>query len=141
MRKGKLPPPIVDGATEDPILKKRYAATGIDRDAPFQHLLDHSDAEGFYVPQDFSLVLVNSKVAGAFIGSTPRLRAECETVAKALGIDIGLDPESDEVAEAAEASDPAAEGWKAYGIETYCCLQLLRACEASMRSGALLVFT
>jgi hypothetical protein len=139
-REGKLPPPSADEATEDPLLKAIYESATAYKTAPFPHLIIHGDAEGFYVPQDFPSVLVSDTAPGGCVGSVQRLRAECEVLAKALGLPAGLDPDSDEVTDAAEAQDLNAAGWKAYGVETYSCLQLMAACEASMKTGALLVF-
>jgi hypothetical protein len=50
------------------------------------------------------------------------------------------DPEDDEVAEAFEAQDPSGEGWRRCGIEAHSCAALLRACDASLATGAAIVF-
>ena len=54
------------------------------------HLICHSDAEGFYLPIDFSDVLFadpeDSSLPGGMLGSSYRLLEELEVVAPALGI-------------------------------------------------------
>jgi hypothetical protein len=138
-RAGKLPPPSDKDPTEDPLLKKLYDSQLL-AVPKFTHLLQHSDAEGFYVPQDFVKVLVSDGIAGGFVGSVQRLQAECRELAAALAIPDGLDPDSDEVMAAMESPVHGAAGWRAYGVETYCCLQMLHACDASLKTGPLLVF-
>ena len=54
------------------------------------HLICHSDAEGFYLPIDFSDVLFagpeDSSLPGGMVGSSYRLLEELKVVAPALGI-------------------------------------------------------
>lgn len=52
------------------------------------HLLSHSDAEGYYVPQDFADPLCDDSLPGSFAGSIPRLLKELERVAPVLGIGL-----------------------------------------------------
>lgn len=121
----------------DRILRRRPALL------PYQHLMLHSDAEGFYLPADFAEVLFPDpelKIAGGMIGSSPRLLAECRSLAEALALPLDLDPEDDDLLEAAQAQDPAAEGWRRYGVESLSCVRLAAACEASLATGAALVF-
>lgn len=146
-----LPPPTDDDATKDPVVAAYYEpprpgllARLLGR-APaarrFEHLMLHSDAEGYYLPLDFPSVLFPDSelgIAGAMVGSAPRLRAECLELASALGFPLGLDHESDEMWDV--LGQRAATGWQRYGVESYSCLRLIRACEASMETGAALVF-
>jgi hypothetical protein len=152
-----LPPPAKDDA-DDPVTERYYAAasgggggllarllgkTPRPQKLAFQHLILHSDAEGYYLPQDFPDVFfpaTSAAIAGGMVGSAPRLLDECRRLATALGIPADLDPESDELAEAAESPDPAAEGWRRYPIETFGCVRLIAACEASLKTGAAIVF-
>lgn len=151
-----LPPPVAEGATDDPVPKRYYTevtrppnlAARLWRSRSgdslrYQHLIVHSDAEGFYVPQDFLKVIFPAdslKIPGAMIGSVQRLQAECRALAKLLEIPEGLDIESDEVLEAAE--DPASftVRWQRYGVESFSCIRLLAACQASLNTGAAIVF-
>ena len=56
---GTLPDPLeASKATDDPLLKKAYAALPGDPAGPFDHLIYHSDCEGYYVPADFRQVIV-----------------------------------------------------------------------------------
>jgi hypothetical protein len=128
----------------------------------YQHLIVHSDAEGFYVPVDFEHVISTPTLglSGGWVGSTQRLRAECAELAGLLRMPLGMDYESDELLRAVDAqlhprdqsplrlwtwrraeserSDDSM--WKRYGVETYACLRLLAACEASLRTKAAIVF-
>jgi hypothetical protein len=79
------------------------------------------------------------KVAGEMIGSAHCLLRECKRLADALAIPHGIDPESDELWEAAD-SQGEGDGWHRYGVESFTCVRLSHACEASIRSGAALVF-
>jgi hypothetical protein len=151
-----MPPPIVESATDDPVLKRYYSEvtqppslvarlfrsrSGDSR--RYQHLIVHSDAEGYYVPQDFSGVIFpaeNLKIPGAMIGSVPQLLEECSALAKLLEIPDGLDVESDAVLEAAENPSSGAVQWQRYGIESFSCIRLLAACQASLHAGAAIVF-
>ncbi|HXP63841.1 MAG TPA: hypothetical protein VN815_00075 [Steroidobacteraceae bacterium] len=150
------PSPIADGAAEDPVLKRYYAEatqppglisrvfrSRAGNRLPYQHLIVHSDAEGYYVPQDFLKVIFpaeNLKIPGAMIGSVPRLQEECRALARLLEIPDGLDTESDAVLEAAENPAAFSARWQRYGVESFSCLRLLAACEASLKTGAAIVF-
>lgn len=151
-----MPPPVAKGAKDDPVLKRYY--TEVTR-APslvarlfgsrsadglrYQHLIVHSDAEGYYAPQDFPNVIYPAeslKIPGGMIGSVPRLYEECRALAKLLEIPDGLDAESDEVLEAVENPGSGTVHWQRYGIESFSCMRLLAACQASLNTGAAIVF-
>ncbi|MEV1198524.1 hypothetical protein [Microbispora rosea] len=106
----------------------------------FDHLVHHSDCEGFYVPVDFAPVLIDERVTGEYIGSSQRLLEECRRVAERLGLPEDLDPWSDEVEEAIEGARAALEGWQQYGVESFTCLQLMAAARQSIATGAAMVF-
>ena len=77
---------------------------------------------------------------GGCLGSSVRLLAETRRLAEALGLPEDTDPHSAEVFEAADAEEPAAEGWRRHGVESYVCLQLLRAAKVSVATGAAIAF-
>ena len=108
------------------------------------HLIWHSDAQGYYLPVDFSEVIFPAdefKIPGEMIGSAVALREECARLAKILELPDGLDPEDREVWEcASQQGYPSATRWREYGIETFTCLRLLRACEIALDSGCAIVF-
>jgi len=155
---GKLPPPGDNDSTKDALLQQYYTES-IQEKAPkgflalfkkaqkskafeFNHLLQHSDCEGYYLPVEFSSVIFpdpNLKIPGEMIGSAPSLLRECKRLAEALAIPHGIDPESDELWDAAD-SQGQGDGWRRYGVESFSCVRLIHACEASIRSGAALVF-
>jgi hypothetical protein len=160
---GRLPnSDVVDEATDDPVLRRLYDRhttflnggpkglkgifSKLPEKPPFEHLLVHSDAEGFYLPRKLGAVIFDKaqpqrESIGGMIGSSLSLHEECCTVARALGLPDGLDPESDEVWE--NADDPPQTGatWQRFGITTFVLTRLIRACELSKSTGAAVVFT
>ncbi|MGW0129881.1 hypothetical protein [Streptomyces sp. NPDC003299] len=141
---GRLPEPLTvletGRATADPLLSQVYQTLPGDPPGPFDHLVHHSDCEGYYVPVDFPQVIVDPKARGGCLGSSVRLLAETRRLAEALGLPEDLDPHSEEVFEASDADEPADEGWQRYGVESYVCLQLLRAAKLSIATGAAIAF-
>lgn len=145
----QLPSPGDEEASADPVLADYYElydanlAEGKAGGMRFQHLIIHSDAEGYYLPVEFDEVLhadPSLEVAGDLIGSARRLLAECLELAAALELPHDLDPESDEVWEAADSQGEGEAKWQRYGIESHTCLALIRACRASIETGAAVVF-
>ncbi|MFJ5235112.1 hypothetical protein ACIQBJ_35120 [Kitasatospora sp. NPDC088391] len=137
-----LPEPLADGerATEDPVLAAAYDDVPDDPAGPFDHLIHHSDCEGYYVPVDFAPVLVDEDLSGGCLGSSVRLLAELRVLARALGLPDGLDPNGDEVTAVLDEEIADPRGWQRYGTESFVCLQLTRAAEHSVRTGAVLAF-
>jgi hypothetical protein len=145
----ELPPPGDDGAASDPVLSDYYKifdasfARGQATGMLFQHLLIHGDAEGYYLPVEFDDVILpdaSLEIAGGMLGSSHALLRECRELAHALELpeDLSIYDERLEL-----AATPQGEGeakWERYGVESYTCLALLRACEASVETGAAVVF-
>ena len=126
--------------TGDPLLKKVYAAPPGDPAGPFDHLIYHSDCEGYYVPADFLRVIVDEKAVGGYLGSSVRLLTETRRIAAALGLPEDLDPDSAEVLDACEAEIRASSGWQRYGLESHGCLRLIHAARHSIETGAAIAF-
>ena len=146
----ELPPPGDTEAAQDPALQDYYQLfdenmlEGKAGGMRFQHLIIHSDAEGFYLPVDFDEVIVadpSLEVPGDMIGSSHRLLEECLELARALELPDDLEPESEEVWQAADGEGGGDRKWQRYGVESHTCLALTRACRASIETGAALVFT
>ena len=160
---GRLPPPgSFDRLAEDPVtellyqqIQKSVAAQEDNFELPlsagklaassFQHLLLHSDCEGFYLPTDFEHVIFDNakpqrEGIGGMIGSAPRLLKECLVLAQLINLPLDLDIESEEMWEAAD--DPPSEGelWQIYGIEAFGIARLIRGCEAAIKQKAVLAF-
>jgi hypothetical protein len=144
-----LPPPGDDGAASDPVLSDYYKifdasfargqATGI----PFQHLIVHGDAEGYYLPVEFEDVIIpdpSLEIAGGMLGSSHTLLRECRELAQVLELPEALSLEDEAVWAAAESQGEGEAKWERYGIESYTCLALIKACEASVETGAAVVF-
>lgn len=131
---------------EDETVQKYYsfADEGTRSDLPFRHLMLHSDAEGFYVPENFERVIHpgrrDYKALGGPIGSANQLLAECEALAKALKLPLTLDPESEEVWSAADQPGTGDVKWKQFGIESFSCVRLAHACKRAIETGAAVVF-
>jgi hypothetical protein len=148
----ELPPPGDAEAAQDPALQDYYQLfdenmlEGKAGAMRFQHLIIHSDAEGFYLPVEFDEVIVadpSLEVPGDVVGSSPRLLEECLELARALELPDDLDPESEEVWQAADGQGAGEGGpkWHRYGVESHTCLALIRACRASVETGAAVVFS
>ena len=152
----ELPPPGDEQASKDALMEQFYqqieaGSGGILRRVfartprfrrHFDHLLLHSDAEGYYLPHDFPNVIFvpDDEVAGGMVGSSPRLEAECRRLVAALGIPDDMDPDAEQLWNAADTQGQAAAGWQRYGIEAFTCVRLLRAAERSQTLGAAIVF-
>ena len=109
----------------------------------FDHLIIHSDAEGYYLPIDFPDVLfppAHLEIAGGMVGSVPRLLQEIERLARRLEIPVGVETDTDELSDLLRA--PLAEGplWQRYGRESFGCVTLREGCRHAMATGAALVF-
>ncbi len=117
-----------------------YEVIPDDPAGPFDHLIHHSDCEGYYVPVEFGPVLVDEELSGGALGSSVRLLAELRALAEALGLPEGLDPDGPEVEGALEGEDAGPEPWRRYGTESFICLQLMRAARHSVETGAVMAF-
>lgn len=151
-----LPPPGDEKASKDPVLLTRYArnnppgtlARHLGRISVFahrfDHLIEHSDAEGYYLPRAFKHVLLAEppiwKIPGALIGSALRLKEDCEALAHVIELPLDLDPESEEVWSATESQGEGERLWQRYGIESFTCLQLHAAANHALKTGAAVVF-
>jgi hypothetical protein len=143
----RLPAPGDEHSAKDPLLERYYS--DFDHSDPrkqfggYDHLIVHSDAEGYYIPQDFERVIIPGEsclIAGGMVGSSPRLRDECRKIAAVLQLPLELEADDERVINAAE-SQGAGVGWERYGRESYSCLQLYRAACHSVSSRAAIVFT
>jgi hypothetical protein len=122
----------------------------------FDHLVFHSDCDGYYLPLPLEQVLCYPQSADAvsvdgglldaakggmtYLGSSTALQRECELIAQALQLPLALDPESAEVENAVEDEDPRATGWRRFAKEAFICLRLYHACQRSIHYGPAVVF-
>jgi hypothetical protein len=154
---GRLPSPGGDDSSNDPILEQYYQVADGAKGSflsrlwgkhknikrTFDHLIVHSDAEGFYLPIEFPNVLFPDEslaIAGGMVGSSYSLLRECERIAAALEIPADLDETSDALWEAADSQGEGSLKWERYGVESFSCICLIRGCRKSIESGAVLVF-
>jgi hypothetical protein len=152
---GTVPAPAGQNPEDDPVLKAAYAGspshamvvkgTMVDRSGAagahtFDHLIYHSDCEGYYVPIDFAPVLLSDDVLGGYLGSSQRLLEECLRVAEALELPIDLDPDSDEVEDLLAGQVEATAEWQRHAIASLTCLQLIEAAWHSIDTGAAIAF-
>jgi hypothetical protein len=154
-----LPPPgpKYDEDREDPVaeklLEKHYAylesgnkyfnSKSNDAYLPFSHLILHGDADGIYLPQRFTTIQYfedGSNVFGQVIGSAYTLLEECRKLALALEIPQDLDVDSNNSNLEIDDQGEGEKLWQRYAIETYTCVQLMRACEASIKTNSLVLF-
>ena len=153
----RLPDPGDENASQDAVLQEYFSFLTKPRGSflsrlfggsktvrHYDHLILHSDAEGFYVPQDFESVLFppeHLKIPGGMVGSSQQLLTETARLAKVLELPLDLEPESEEVWEAAESQGTGNTLWQRYGIESYTCLRLYHAAKHSIANSAVIVFT
>jgi hypothetical protein len=152
-----LPPPSNGESSEDSTLAAYFAAvekkrptlvSRLFRSGPtfrreFDHLIVHSDAEGYYLPHEFEGVLFPPsalQIPGGMVGSVPRLLRELDRLAELLEIPAHLSDGADELWEAADAPSANGDTWKRYGRESFGCVMLREACRRAMSTGAILVF-
>jgi hypothetical protein len=118
--------------TKDPVLDDAYSHFN-------NHLICHSDAEGYYVPQDFEEVIFDDSdtVPGGMVGSSQRLLRELRSLAPALGIELLEGKLSD--LEASRIN--AAIGFPSrLETELMVWIALYKAASASIQHGTLIVF-
>lgn len=153
---GRLPTPGDDDASSDPVLADYYALIGKSKPGllsrltrrrsiqrSFDHLIVHSDAEGYYIPQDFPEVLFppdELEIPGGMVGSVQRLQEECRQLARNIELPLDLDFESDMVCVAMESQGQGVQQWEKYGVESYTCLALSNACAHALAHHAVIVF-
>jgi len=121
----------------------------------FDHIIVHSDAEGFYVPQRFEQVVIADEQAYGWIGSSYALKDEYARIAEALQIPPELmadceHPAFDEAVQRAEGKAPllqrlfakpkAPAPWEVHAIAAMSCARMHAAAARSIETGALLVF-
>lgn len=153
-----LPAPGTDDAPEDPVLLAAYERgprhqVVIDEGPPdeqggagdaagaFDHLIHHNDAEGLYVPVDFSPVLLDTRLVGVAVGSSYRLRDDCRALAARLGVPDGIDADNETLWAAPDhQGESGLPTWQRYGVESYTCVLLMQAAQDSIDTGAAAVF-
>lgn len=153
---GRLPEPGGPDASDDPVLQAYYARTPAGRGGlwgrltgrrgaalhGFDHLILHSDCEGYYVPQDFAhpLHADPDELSGGDVGSCVQLEAECRRLAQAMGLPDDLTPDAPLLLEAFEGRG-ARRGWQRYGQEALACCRLLHVCQHARETGTAIAFT
>lgn len=119
-------------ASEDRLVQAEYRREE-------SHLINHSDAEGFYLPVDFKEILcdLDDQVPGALVGSSFRLLEELVFVAPALGISLSGSELSDQQAMEIERAIDAEEDLY---IEKLVWLSLFEAARLSIEHRTAIVF-
>jgi hypothetical protein len=153
-----LPSPSSGEAADDPMIDAYFASVTARRPGllsrlfrsprefrrEFDHLIFHSDAQGYYLPIDFATVQFpheELEIPGAMVGSVPRLTSELLRIARALGIPETLTTDTELLWEIADAPPKVGPKWQQYGRETFGCVTLLEGCRKSLELSAALVFT
>jgi hypothetical protein len=129
-----------ENTRDDPALNDYYSLLG---NGSYDHLIQHSDAEGYYLPIALTEVLYTEQplgIAGGIIGSSVNLLRECEQLAAVLGIPAALTENSSELRQAAMSQGEGSTLWQRYGVESYICVCLMQGCRAAIAANAALVF-
>ena len=74
------------------------------------------------------------------LGSTFRLKQELEEIASWLNLNLFQHIESEKVMELIENHGNGNAKWERFGIESYSCLCLYRACEESIKYNCAITF-
>jgi hypothetical protein len=140
---GELPPPRREDGGRDPVVQEYYDHAE-HNPRKFDHLVMHSDCEGYYLPVEFSRVIYSRKgldVPYHMIGSSHRLLAECRELGKAMRVPPRLSASKiREHWRTAEEAEPK-EKWHPYDVEAYVCVTLMRAAKRSIEVGAAIWFS
>jgi hypothetical protein len=102
----------------------------------FNHLVCPPHDDGLWLPVEMGCVLADDE---SLRGSSVGLKEQCEYVAKWLRLPLGLSLSSPEVGAARDEPGRGRTRWKRYGIESYNCLLLHKACVRSIEIGAAIV--
>ncbi len=144
---GRLPPPGDEDSSEDSVVERYYNFERGSQDGrplpTFDHLILHSDVEGYYVPVDFQEVLFPDEdlgFDGDILGSVQRLLAECELLARSLELPEELDAESSALVQAAASQGRGDLPWQRYGVESRTCALLRQAARVALERNAAIVF-
>lgn len=106
----------------------------------FDHLMAHSDADGYYIPVDCPIVLKMPSTEEG-IGSSVRLKRECDTLAHHLEFPLPCDIDFDDDALWKKMTKAAKDKvWSKYPTEAFVCAVLHTACERSIKNKALIWF-
>jgi hypothetical protein len=104
------------------------------------HLLCHSVCEGFYLPLDFSDVIMDStgrdRISGGLLGSSYRLHEELIEMAPCLGIRDAATLSDAAVEEIRQSMESETDLW----IEKCVWLTLYEACRLSKQHGTAICF-
>ncbi len=130
-----VPYPVEPGEdpAEDPVLRQMYR----DMDS---HLLCHSDSEGYYVPVDFSELILDPEheISGGVVGSSHQLRRELSVLSDALEIQLDDDGQlSDGVAQEVSEQRPTSIP---FAIERLVWLALWESTRLSIERRTAIVF-
>jgi hypothetical protein len=125
---------------EDEVVEDVYSLLEV---MAFPHLIMHNPTWGYWVPVDFEEVIFPAKRLGIgnLLGSSIRLKRECEQLATILRLPLDLDPDDKSVWDAIERRGKSRTRWKKYGVESHNLLALYRACQHSVELGAAIYVT
>ncbi len=107
----------------------------------FDHLCFHRVSEGYWLPVDFESVLIVSNEFDGCLGSSVRMLKELEWLADALDLDLTMNHDDKKVWAARDNPGKGKAKWQKYGIESFNCLRMYRACQKSIELGAAITFS
>lgn len=139
--------PFLDSDNKIGFFAKLLGKTNVKEPPAFSHLVCHSDAEGYYVPIDFSVPLIPNTMREETksiwpVGSVQRLDAELDVLIELLEIPQGVNSQSESLWNAMDSDQTKPEDpfWLVQPIASYSALVLKEACSASLRTGAAIAF-
>jgi hypothetical protein len=138
----EIPAPLAKNKspTETGEILRYWDLAGVEEMESFDHLMFHSDADGYYVPIEFPTVL---KMPGTDdgLGSSIRLKQECENLAAHLEFPLPCDIDFDDDVLWKKMTKAAKDKvWSKYPTEAFVCAVLHTACERSIQNKALIWF-
>lgn len=129
------PTPADEDPADDPVLEEETYMMS-------SHLLCHSDAEGFYLPVEFSEVIVDEqdagRIPGGLLGSSVALRNELVEITAKLGIEMTGNELSDAEADRVNREVANEVG---FWIEKMVWLALYEAARLSIEHKTAICFT
>jgi hypothetical protein len=142
---GRIPAPLRRNANASnaPEIRAYWSRVVSPSSRIYDHLMCHSDAEGYYVPVDFPNVLNADHavpLTGGPLGSSVRLRDECQMLADHLELPAtDFDLDDDREWRRLKKATPEAV-WHHYPTEAFVCAALRTACDRSIELKAAVSF-
>jgi hypothetical protein len=107
----------------------------------FEHLCFHPTNRGYWIPVGMKRVLMVGKEFEGCLGSSVRLRQELAVIADALELDLTMTHDDKKLWHARDNPGKGRAKWQKYGVASFNCLRMYRACQKSVELGAAITFS